>query len=100
MSDEYLNSVYNKFDIKKIESNIIDSIKKENIYKIINNNTKAILKQDIVKPKLKRCPNGTYKDKITKECIPKKDLKNKVKLPRCPNGTRRNPKTQLCDPKD
>jgi len=100
MSDEYLNSVYSKFDIKKIESNIINSIKKENIYRIINNNTKAIPKQEIVIPKLQRCPNGTRKDKITKECIPKKDLKNKVKLQRCPNGTRRNPKTQLCDPKD
>jgi len=100
MSDEYLNSVYSKFDIKKIESNIINSIKKENIYKIIHNNTKEIPKQDIAKPKLKRCPNGTHRDKITKECIPKKDLKNKVKLPRCPNGTRRNPKTQLCEPKD
>lgn len=100
MSDEYLNSVYSKFDIKKIESNIINSIKKENIYKIINNNTKAIPKQDIVKPKLKRCPNGKRKNPITKECIPKEDLKNKVKLPRCPNGMRRNPKTKECDPKD
>tara|TARA_Y100000389_G_scaffold84999_1_gene81742 strand:- start:405 stop:2405 length:2001 start_codon:yes stop_codon:yes gene_type:complete len=100
MSDDYLNSVYSKFDIKKIESNIINSIKKENIYKIVHNNTKTIPKQDIVIPKLKRCPNGTRKNPITKECIPKKDLKNKVKLPRCPNGMRRNPKTQLCDPKD
>tara|TARA_B100001778_G_scaffold121677_1_gene99959 strand:- start:1686 stop:3680 length:1995 start_codon:yes stop_codon:yes gene_type:complete len=99
MSDEYLNSVYNKFDIKKIESNIIDSIKKENIYKIIHNNTKAIPKENIIKPKLKRCPNGTYKDKITKECIPKKTIV-KPKLKRCPNGMRRNPKTQLCVPKD
>jgi hypothetical protein len=75
--------------------------------------------------KLKRCPNGMMRDKITNECVPKDTKvakavkpkttispkpkatakatakatspKPKAKLARCPNGTRRNPKTLLCE---
>jgi hypothetical protein len=53
---------------------------------------------------MKRCPNGTRRDKKTGECI---SIENKfVKSPiqsatknmkRCPNGTRRNKKTGECE---
>jgi hypothetical protein len=67
-------------------------------------------KKDNVKPvKLKRCPKGMVRIKMTNECVPKKDknvkqpdninAKSKAKLERCPKGTRRNPKTLLCDAK-
>jgi hypothetical protein len=70
-------------------------------------------KKDNVKPdKLKRCPKGMVRNKITNECVPKPDknakpvkqqdnikVKSKAKMARCPNGTRRNPKTLLCEPK-
>jgi hypothetical protein len=56
------------------------------------------------------------RNKITKECVPKQNIKPKAKpepkpepepepkppkakLGRCPKGTRRNPKTLLCVPK-
>jgi hypothetical protein len=75
--------------------------------------------KDNVKPvKSKRCPNGMARNKITKECVPKQNMKTKAtpkpepkpkpepepkppkaKLGRCPKGTRRNPKTLLCVPK-
>jgi hypothetical protein len=73
-------------------------------------------KKDNVKPvKLKRCPEGMLRNKLTNECVPKpnkpvkKDIspkpiakpiaKQNTKMARCPNGTRRNPKTLLCEPK-
>jgi hypothetical protein len=69
--------------------------------------------------KLKRCPKGMVRNKITKECVPKdakaakptntkpkpmtppkpKAKPIKAKLERCPKGTRRNPKTLLCEVK-
>jgi len=71
--------------------------------------------KDNVKPvKSKRCPNGMVRNKITKECVPKQNMKTKAKpkpepepepkppktkMARCPKGTRRNPKTLLCVPK-
>ena len=72
--------------------------------------------KDNVKPvKSKRCPNGMVRNKITKECVPKQNIKPKAtpkpeakpkpkpkpkaKLGRCPKGTRRNPKTLLCEAK-
>ena len=73
--------------------------------------------KDNVKPvKSKRCPNGMIRNKITKECVPKQNIKPKAKpkpepepepepkppktkMARCPKGTRRNPKTLLCVPK-
>jgi hypothetical protein len=50
------------------------------------------------------------RNKITKECDPKKNIKtkpiilevkakSKAKLERCPKGTRRNPKTLNCEAK-
>ena len=70
--------------------------------------------KDNVKPIKKRCPNGMIRNKITKECVPKQNMKTKAKpepepkpkpkppktkMARCPKGTRRNPKTLLCVPK-
>jgi hypothetical protein len=85
--------------------------------------------KDNVKPvKSKRCPKGMIRNKITKECVPKQNMKTKAtpkpepkpepepepkpkpepepepkppktKMARCPKGTRRNPKTLLCVPK-
>ena len=73
-------------------------------------------KKDNVKPdKLKRCPKGMVRNKITNKCVPKPNkpnksnkpvkqpdnikVKSKAKMARCPNGARRNPKTLLCEPK-
>lgn len=58
--------------------------------------------------KLKRCLNGTRRNKKTGECekieptntiVPtlKTQTKSGVKLPRCPNGTRKNKKTGKCE---
>lgn len=114
MSDDYLNSIYDNFDIEKKKNAIIkySKIPVKEFYKIINNNTKSAPKEVIVPPKLKRCPKGTVRDKLTKECVPKNqtmrktsdkakhvEVKPKAKLGRCPKGTRRNPKTLLCEPK-
>ena len=70
-------------------------------------------KNNIISIKLKRCPRGMMRHKITKECVPKLNkqpsviakskpktiTKTKAKLGRCPKGTRRNPKTLLCEVK-
>jgi hypothetical protein len=74
-------------------------------------------KKVLVPVKLKRCPKGMVRNKITNECIPRPNKPNKpfkqdikptipipiakqnVKMGRCPKGTRRNPKTLLCEPK-
>ena len=59
-------------------------------------------KKDNVKPvKLKRCPKGMVKIKMTNECVPKQNIKPeaKAKMARCPKGTRRNPKTLNCETK-
>ena len=70
-------------------------------------------KNNIISIKLKRCPRGMMRHKITKECVPKQNkqtsviakskpktiTKTKAKLGRCPKGTRRNPKTLLCESK-
>ena len=70
-------------------------------------------KNNIISIKLKRCPRGMIRHKITKECVPKQNkqpsviakskpktiTKTKAKLGRCPKGTRRNPKTLLCEAK-
>jgi len=55
---------------------------------------------------LKRCPNGTRKNKMTGLCEPiittsikkeNKPLKQKTKSKRCPNGTRKNKISGLCE---
>ena len=71
-------------------------------------------KKVVIPVKLKRCPKGMVRNKITNECIPKpnkpvkQDIKPTIpiakpianaKMGRCPKGTRRNPKTLLCEPK-
>ena len=74
-------------------------------------------KDKIIPAKLKRCPKGMMRNKITNECVPKNAANAakavnakpkqttppkpnaKPKLGRCPNGTRRNPITLLCDAK-
>jgi hypothetical protein len=48
------------------------------------------------KPKRKRCPNGTRKDKKKGECVKKSDI---VKRPRCPNGSRKDKTTGECKKK-
>jgi hypothetical protein len=106
------------------------SPKKQSIQSPIKSKSKLKTKSSsskskkVVKPvKLKRCPEGMVRNKITKECVPKpvkhvkpvkpvkKDIKHipipmpipkpkaNAKMARCPNGTRRNPKTLLCEPK-
>jgi hypothetical protein len=79
------------------------------------------IKDNVKYVKSKRCPNGTVRNKITKECVPKQNIKPepkakakakpkakakakpeakpKAKLGRCPKGTRRNPKTLQCEAK-
>jgi len=82
----------------------------------------AKIKNNVKPVKSKRCPKGMVRNKITKECVPKQNIKPKAtpkpkakpkpkpkpepepkppkaKLGRCPKGTRRNPKTLLCVPK-
>ena len=63
-------------------------------------------KKDNVKPvKLKRCPKGMVRIKMTNECVSKQNIKPKAKpeakakMARCPKGTRRNPKTLNCEAK-
>jgi len=65
------------------------------------------IKDNVKYVKSKRCPNGMIRNKITKECVPKQNIKPepkakakaKAKLGRCPKGTRRNPKTLQCEAK-
>ena len=40
----------------------------------------------------KRCPNGSRRNKKTKQCVRKSSMKKK----RCPKGSRRNRKTKKC----
>ena len=66
--------------------------------------SKSKSKDNIIPVKLKRCPKGMVRNKITNECVPNKNAKPispkpNAKLGRCPNGTRRNPKTLLCEAK-
>lgn len=44
--------------------------------------------------KIKRCPNGTHKNKKTGTCDPIKQTSK-----RCPKGTRKNKKTGTCEPR-
>ena len=65
----------------------------------------------IPKPKKRRCPKGSRRNKSTGTCVPNKPPppppqpqppqppQPPPKLKRCPNGTRRNKKTRKCEPK-
>ena len=80
----------------------LSSLSKPISPKVNKSNVDSGKSKDIIIPvKLKRCPKGMVRNKITNECVPKKDAnaKAKPKLGRCPNGTLRNPKTLLCEPK-
>tara|TARA_Y100000389_G_scaffold188952_1_gene212129 strand:- start:961 stop:2490 length:1530 start_codon:yes stop_codon:yes gene_type:complete len=78
---------------------------KENPVKFTKKNHIENVNQDVKNNKfsnIKRCPNGTRKNKETGECD-KVNYSNKTtnkssnKLQRCPNGMRRNPKTKECE---
>ena len=71
--------------------------------KVIRDKKKSTKKQTT---NLKRCPNGTRKNKISGICEPittnsiKKEnqiVKQKTKSKRCPNGTRKNKISGLCE---
>ena len=95
----------------KIDISISSSIKSKTKTSVGSDKNK----NNIIPVKLKRCPNGMIRDKITKECVPKMNKKKTVntkankankakpipnaKLGRCPKGTRRNPKTLQCEVK-
>ena len=65
--------------------------------------------KNIIPVKLKRCPKGMVRIKMTNECVPKQNINSdvkpkakpdaKAKMARCPKGTRRNPKTLNCEAK-
>jgi hypothetical protein len=97
--------------LSSIKSNKLSSSPK----KIKSKADSGKIKDNIKAVKSKRCPEGMVRNKITKECVSKQNMKTKakpkpkpkpkpkenpkVKLGRCPNGTRRNPKTLLCEAK-
>ena len=107
------------YDIKPAPLSSINSKKLSSSPKKIKSKADSAKIKNNVKPvKSKRCPNGMIRNKITKECVPKQNIKPKAKpkatpkpepepepkppkakLGRCPKGTRRNPKTLLCVPK-
>jgi len=107
------------YDIKPAPLSSIKSKKLSSSPTKVKSKADSAKSKDNVKPvKSKRCPNGMARNKITKECVPKQNMKTKAtpkpepkpepepepkppkaKLGRCPKGTRRNPKTLLCVPK-
>ena len=105
----------NRYDIVPATISYIQSPKKlskESIssqLKVKSKSSSSKSKKVVIPVKLKRCPNGMVRNKITNECVPKpnnivkQDIKATPKananMGRCPNGTRRNPKTLLCEPK-
>jgi hypothetical protein len=93
-----LPTIESKQSVPKVNKSNVDSSKSKN---------------NIIPIKLKKCPNGMMRHKITKDCVPKQNkqpsviakskpktiTKPNAKLGRCPKGTRRNPKTLLCESK-
>jgi len=57
--------------------------------------TQVVRRSSRILAKLKRCPNGTRRNKNTRVCEKKTERIRK----RCPNGTRKNKKTMHCDPR-
>ena len=93
-----------KLSVKKSVPSPVKSKTKSNI----DSGNSGKSKKDNVKPvKLKRCPKGMVKIKMTNECVPKQNIKPKAKpkakpeakakMARCPKGTHRNPKTLNCE---
>ena len=105
------------YDIKPVPLSSIKSKKlSSSPTKVKSKADSAKIKNNVKPVKSKRCPKGMVRNKITKECVPKQNIKPKAKpkpkpkpepepkppkakLGRCPKGTRRNPKTLLCVPK-
>ena len=107
------------YDIKPTTlSSIISKKLSSSPTKVKSKADSAKIKDNVKPVKSKRCPNGMVRNKITKECVPKQNMKTKAKpepepepepkpepkppktkMARCPKGTRRNPKTLLCVPK-
>ena len=81
----------------------LSSIKSKSSSKIKSKADSGKSKNNIISVKLKRCPKGMVRNKITKECVYKqigKTIKKpNSKLKRCPKGTRRNLKTLQCETK-
>ena len=93
------------YDIAPTKISISSSVKSKSKSK---SNLDSGKNKDNIKPvKLKKCPTGLVRNKITNECVHKKNIKTtplpkakpKTKLARCPKGTRRNPKTLKCETK-
>jgi hypothetical protein len=93
------------YDIASTKISIPSSVKSKSKSK---SNLDSGKNKDNIKPvKLKKCPTGLVRNKITNECVHKKNIKTipvpkakpKTKLARCPKGTRRNPKTLKCETK-
>jgi len=91
------------YDIASTKISISSSVKSKS-----KSNLDSGKNKDNIKPvKLKKCPTGLVRNKITNECVHKKNIKTipvpkakpKTKLARCPKGTRRNPKTLKCETK-
>jgi hypothetical protein len=109
----------NFYDIKpatlntlSVKKSIPSPIKAKSKTKSKSKSSSSESKKVVIPVKLKRCPKGMVRNKITNECVPKPNkpnkpvkqpdnikVKSKAKMARCPNGTRRNPKTLLCEPK-
>ena len=100
LSSKMSSKISVKLSVKKSVPSPAKSKTKSNI----DSGNSGKSKKDNVKPvKLKRCPKGMVKIKMTNECVPKQNIKPyakpeaKAKMARCPKGTRRNPKTLNCE---
>ena len=104
LSSKMSSKISAKLSVKKSIPSPVKSKTKSNI----DSGNSGKSKKDNVKPvKLKRCPKGMVKIKMTNECVPKQNIKPKAKpkakpeakakMARCPKGTRRNPKTLNCE---
>jgi len=95
------------YDIASTKISIPSSVKSKSKSKSKSNLDSGKNKDNIKPVKLKKCPTGLVRNKITNECVHKKNIKTipvpkakpKTKLARCPKGTRRNPKTLKCETK-
>ena len=56
-------------------------------------------KNNIIPVKSKRCPNGMVRNKITKECVPKQNIKQKAKPKAKPESPKPKPKAKPESPK-
>jgi hypothetical protein len=103
----YLDSISESKTKTKTKTKI--KTKKEKVMPAIIEPTKVIIEKKRTKKQatnLKRCPNGTRKNKINGLCEPistnsikkeKEPLKQKTKSKRCPNGSRKNKISGLCE---